>query len=341
MIHANDSRFMHAALAHAERGRGRSNPNPFVGCIIVRDSIIVGRGHTHDGGRPHAEAMALEQAGGKAIGATAYVTLEPCAHTSTRGPACAQSLIGAGISRVVIALTDPDPRTNGQGIALLQAAGISVTTNVCTTKAEQQLQPYLIQLKYNRPMVTIKLAMSLDGFIALESGESQWITGEAARAHAHMERSRVDAIIIGRGTLEADDPSLDVRLPGLDHRSPVPVVVSHSLQTIPLQFKLAQNPRTRIINSRDPATILAQLSEHGMMHVQVEGGAGLASAFLRADLVDRLMLYRAPILLGQGKRGIQNLESASLARAHGRWQQSDSLPLEPDRLDIFSRVRQS
>ncbi len=336
-----DYRLMHAALALAGRGCARTNPNPSVGCIIVNKECIVGRGHTQGGGRPHAEAMALTHAGEQAKSATAYVTLEPCAHHSRRGPACAESLIRAGVERVVIALADPDPRTAGKGVAMLKDAGIAVTTGVCAKEAAQQLQPYLIRLLHNRPMVTLKLAMSLDGYIATTNSESQWITGAQARAHAHLERSRIDAIIIGRGTLEADDPALDVRLPGLEYRSPVPVVVSQDLPSIPAHLKLASNPRTLLINTREPATILAALNERGMMHVQVEGGAGLAAAFLQADLIDRLMLYRAPIVLGAGKRAVHDLALANLAAAHQRWQPIDSVPLGTDRLDIFTRVRES
>ena len=338
---ADDQRFMQAALALAGRGHGRTSPNPSVGCIIVRDGLVVGRGWTQASGRPHAEAMALDQAGAAAKEATAYVTLEPCAHTSPRGPACADLLIKAGIARVVVAVEDPDPRTSGSGLARLNAAGITTLVGIGKMQAQEQLQSYLICQRYKRPMVTLKLATSLDGYSALASGESQWITGAIARDHAHMERSRVDAILIGRGTLEADNPALDVRLPGLDSRSPVPVVVSAGLTAMPNHSKLAHNPKTILIASRDPMAILAAFTAKGMVHIMVEGGVTLASAFLQADLVDRLLLYRAPILLGAGKHLVLDLGLTALAEAHNQWRQSDTRALGADRLDIFLRVRES
>jgi diaminohydroxyphosphoribosylaminopyrimidine deaminase / 5-amino-6-(5-phosphoribosylamino)uracil reductase len=209
----NDQRWMAAALALSQRGRGRTAPNPNVGCILVRDGAVVGRGWTQPGGRPHAEAMALAQAGDAARGATCHVTLEPCAHVSPRGPACADLLIAAGVARVVVALGDSDPRTHGQGIARLRAAGIEVTENVLADAAREAMAGFLARRALGRPQVTLKLATSLDGHIALPSGESRWITGPQARAHAHLERARHEAILVGRRTAEIDRPKLDVRLP--------------------------------------------------------------------------------------------------------------------------------
>ena len=207
---------MAAALALSKRGRGRTAPNPNVGCVIVREGHVVGRGWTQPGGRPHAEAMALAQAGGAARGATVYVTLEPCAHQSARGPACADLLVEAGVACVVIALGDPDPRTDGAGIARLEAVGIAVTRGALAAEAPQAMAGFLTRQTLGRPQVTLKLAASLDGCIALANGESRWITGPEARAHAHLERARHEAILVGRGTFEADAPRLDVRLPGLE-----------------------------------------------------------------------------------------------------------------------------
>ncbi len=208
------------ATALGERGRGRTAPNPNVGCVIVKDDNVVGRGWTQPRGRPHAEAMAIEEAGGEARGAAVYVTLEPCAHRSPRGPACADLLAEAGVAKVVAALGDPDPRTNGRGFGRLRAAGIEVELGCGAEAAARSMAGFLTRQTLGRPFVTLKLAMSLDGKIALPSGESRWITGEDARAHVHWERARSDMILVGRGTYNADRPRLDVRLPGFEDRSP-------------------------------------------------------------------------------------------------------------------------
>ena len=218
---------MGAALALASRGIGNVWPNPAVGCLIVRDDIIVGRGWTRPGGRPHAETEALQQAGEAARGATAYVTLEPCAHHG-KTPPCADALIAAGVARVVVALDDPDDRVNGRGLTRLSEAGIAVDVGVCADKARSLNAGFLTRVTLDRPFVAIKAATSLDGRIATGTGESQWITGEAARRRGHLLRATHDAIMIGRGTLERDDPALTCRLPGLEARSPVRVVLDSS-----------------------------------------------------------------------------------------------------------------
>lgn len=313
---------MGAALALAERARGRTAPNPNVGCVIVRDGVVVGRGWTQPGGRPHAEAMALAQAGEAARGATAYTSLEPCAHESERGPACTGSLIAAGVGRVVIALRDPDPRTDGRGLARLAVAGIAVTTGVSANKAARSMAGFLTRRRLGRPYVTLKLATSLDGCIALANGESRWITGPRARAHAHVERTRHEAILIGRGTLDADVPKLDVRLDGLQDRTPRRIL-----------FSARDAPGWTRIASPEAITDLT-----GIDHLLVEGGAQTAAAFLRADLVDRLLLYRAPILLG-GKPGLADLGLTALDPAHGRWKLHDARMLGSDRLEVYERAR--
>jgi diaminohydroxyphosphoribosylaminopyrimidine deaminase/5-amino-6-(5-phosphoribosylamino)uracil reductase len=211
---------MAEALALGDAVRGSTAPNPNVGCVLVRDDRIVGRGATQPGGRPHAEAVALAEAGEAARGATAYVTLEPCAHVSERGPACADLLIAAGVSRVVAAIRDPWPAVDGRGFARLQAAGADVEIGLAAAQAEASMAGFLMRARLGRPFVTLKLAMSIDGRIALSSGESRWITGEEARADVHRERARSDMILVGRGTFDADQPRLDVRLPGLEHLSP-------------------------------------------------------------------------------------------------------------------------
>ncbi len=206
---------MAAALSLAERGVGRTGQNPSVGCIIVKEDRVIGRGWTQPGGRPHAEAMALAQAGEAARSSTIYVTLEPCAHMSQRGPACAHLLAAAGPARVVIALQDPDPRTAGAGIAALKAAGITVIVDVMVSQARQSLAGFMSRIERGRPFVTLKIASSLDGQIAMADGSSRWITGDVARAHSHVERARTDAILVGAGTVRTDAPQLNVRLAGL------------------------------------------------------------------------------------------------------------------------------
>lgn len=325
---------MQAALALASRGQGRTAHAPAVGCVIVKQGKVVGRGWTQPGGRPHAEAMALAQAGGAARDATAYVTLEPCAHEG-RGPACADALADAGLGRVVAALVDPDPRTCGRGLEQLRSAGIAVTVGVCEAEARRALAGFFLRQQQGRPLVTLKLALSLDGQIALAGGESQWITGPAARAHAHLERARADLIVIGGGTLETDDPALDVRLPGLEAYSPRPAVLSHSLDAIPPQAKIAGRDPLLL---RTPADIAG---DPAVLNVLVEGGAGTASAFLDADLVDRLLLYRAPILIGRGIGALGDIGLSRLGDAHGRWRHLDTRMLGSDSLDVYERNRES
>ncbi|HEX8642849.1 MAG TPA: bifunctional diaminohydroxyphosphoribosylaminopyrimidine deaminase/5-amino-6-(5-phosphoribosylamino)uracil reductase RibD [Allosphingosinicella sp.] len=315
---------MRAAIALGERGRGRTAPNPNVGCLIARDGRVVGRGWTQPGGRPHAEAMALDAAGEAARGADLYVTLEPCAHDSARGPACAERSAAAGVARVVCALRDPDPRTDGRGFERLRTAGLAVEAGLCAEEAERSLAGFLSRIRRGRPFVTLKLAMSLDGGIALASGESRWITGEEARAHAHVERARADMILVGRGTLDADSPRLDVRIEGLEERSPARAVLTRG--DAPAGWTRLAAP--------ERITGLA-----GVNDLLVEGGAKTAAAFLRADLVDRLLLYRAPILIGGGKPAIGDIGLGSLAGAHGRWRRFDRRQLGEDTLEVFERVR--
>ena len=317
-----DADWMAAAIALSLRGRPASAPNPNVGCILINDGRVVGRGWTQAGGRPHAEAIALAAAGDAACGATAYVSLEPCAHTSPRGPACSDSLIAAGIARVVIAAQDPDPRTDGKGIARLQAAGIEVVFNVLTAEARAAMAPWWTRLAQDRPFVTLKLATSLDGCIARADGSSRWITGERARAHGHLERAKHAGILVGRGTFDADSPKLDVRLAGLESLSP---------QRFLLTSGAAAAGWTAVASPESVA---------GVDSLLVEGGAGAASAFLAADRVDRLLLYRAPILIGGGKAALGDIGLTDLADAHGRWRLADSRLLGSDRLDVYERVRE-
>lgn len=320
-----DARWMAAAVAIGERGRGRTAPNPSVGCVIVRDDVVIGRGWTMPGGRPHAEAVALAQAG-DVTGATLYVTLEPCAHESLRGPACADLLVAAGPARVVVAMADPDPRTNGAGIARLRAAGIRVDVGTGAAAAAVSMAGFLTRRIAGRPHVTLKLATSLDGRIALPDGRSRWITGDRARAHAHVARARCDLILVGSGTLAADAPRLDVRLEGLEDRSPRRAVLSRDPARCPAGWERIGTPAE-----------VAGLER--VDSVLVEGGAGAGAAFLAEDLIDRLLLYRAPVLIGAGLPAIGEIGLGSLDAAHGRWRLSDARMLGSDWLEVYERER--
>ncbi|WP_416194979.1 bifunctional diaminohydroxyphosphoribosylaminopyrimidine deaminase/5-amino-6-(5-phosphoribosylamino)uracil reductase RibD [Sphingopyxis sp.] len=311
---------MTAAIALSERGRPASAPNPNVACLIVADGRVVGRGWTQPGGRPHAEAMALAAARGAARGASVYATLEPCAHPSVRGPCCTDLLIAAGVARVVVATHDPDPRTDGQGIVRLRAAGIEVIEGIGRDTARAAMAPWWSRAQRARPFVTLKLATSLDGCIALGDGTSRWITGDRARAHAHLERARHEGILVGRGTLTADAPRLDVRLPGLDARAPRKFLLTHG--AAPVGWTAVASPE----------------AVDGVDSLLVEGGAGAAAAFVAADRVDRLLLYRAPILIGGGRAALGDIGLGDLAQAHGRWRLVDSRLLGSDRLDVYERV---
>lgn len=319
----SDLRWLAGAARLALRGRPLSRPNPAVGALVVRDDRVVGRSWTCAGGRPHAEAVALEQAGGLAVGATIYVTLEPCAHHSTRGPACADLLVAACPSRVVVGVADPDPRTAGGGIARLRDAGITVDLAECSASRES-LAGYLVVRQLGRPHVTLKLALSLDGGIATSSGESRWITGEAARAHVHSRRALADAIVVGGATWRSDNPGLDVRLPGLEARSPQRIVLT----------------RGEIEGAMALPAPEAILGLSGIQYLYLEGGGGAAAAFLADDLVDRLELYRAPILLGGARPGLGDIGLGSLASAHGRWRLAERRRLGSDTFEAYERTRE-
>lgn len=323
---ATDAVWLAAAIALSHRTRGRTAPNPNVGCILLdATGRVVGRGWTQPGGRPHAEAMALEAAGESARGGTAYVSLEPCAHGSVRGPCCTDLLVAAGVKRVVMATSDPDARTNGAGIARLREAGIVADLfPALEAEARAAMAGFLTRQARRRPFVTLKLATSLDGCIALEDGTSQWITGDAARAHGHLERSRHELILVGRGTLAHDKPRLDVRLRGLGARSPRKVLLSQS-GAAPEGWLTVQKPEDICGLPGD--------------HLLVEGGAMSAAGFLKHDLVDRLLLYRAPILIGGGKPSLADIGLVDLADAHGRWRLTDARSFAPDRLEVYERIR--
>jgi diaminohydroxyphosphoribosylaminopyrimidine deaminase/5-amino-6-(5-phosphoribosylamino)uracil reductase len=315
---------MGEAIALGEDARGRSAPNPNVGCRIVSGSgRVVGKGATAAGGRPHAEAIALGEAGKRAAGSIIYVTLEPCAHQSERGPACTDLLLKAQPERVVIALRDPDPRTSGKGIRRLRRAGIEVTVGTCRGPAKRSLSGWLTRLELGRPRITLKLALSIDGKIALPSGESKWITGEDARRHVHLERAHSDMILVGRGTYLADEPNLDVRLPGLEERSPRRALLTRGDSVA--GWETLRNPKD-------------VFRLHDVNDLLVEGGSATATAFLAQDLVDRILIYRAPIIVGEGKSSFGYVGLDAIADAHGRWSLVDEQRLGVDRLEVYERV---
>lgn len=332
----DDDRWMGAALALGSRGQGLTWPNPCVGCVIVNAGRVVGRGWTQLGGRPHAEAVALAEAGAAAHGGTAYVTLEPCA-VPGRGPACADVLIDAGIGRVVAALSDPFPAVDGKGFTRLREAGIEVTIGPGAADATRIMAGFLTRQRLGRPHVTLKLALSLDGAAAMADGRSQWITGDTARAHTHLERARADAILVGRGTWDTDQPKLNVRLPGLERRSPLICVLS-SRQDAKTPSNGSRADPWRLGGLARGITSPAAVAGLSADRLFVEGGMATAASFLREDLVDRLLLYRAPVLIGGG-RTLGDIGLGDLADAHGRWTVTDSRRLGSDRLDVYERAR--
>ena len=322
---------MRAALALARRSLGRTWPNPAVGCVIVKDGRIVGRGRTQDGGRPHAEVDALNKAGEAARGATVYVTLEPCSHFG-KSPPCADALVRAGVARVVSAMEDPNPPVNGQGHARLREAGIAVEVGEGAREAAEINAGFLLRLRTGRPLFHLKLASSLDGRIATASGESKWITGEGARADGHRLRAIHDAILVGAGTVAADDPDLTCRLPGLGAYSPVRIVLDSKAglaETSKLATTARQVPVWLLCTSAaeagkqealrkvgvevievpaasdgrvDVAAAAQALGQRGLTRVLVEGGGQVAAAFLKAGLIDRITSYRAGLILGADGR---------------------------------------
>jgi diaminohydroxyphosphoribosylaminopyrimidine deaminase/5-amino-6-(5-phosphoribosylamino)uracil reductase len=370
---------MAAALGQARQAVGTTAENPPVGCVIVRDGVVLGRGFTQPSGRPHAETVALAQARkldrDAVRGATAYVTLEPCSHHG-KTPPCADALIEAGISRVVIAADDPDPRVDGGGIVRLRAAGIAVSTGLLRDEAELIMAGFLSRIRRGRPYVTLKLATSLDGRIATRSGHSQWITGEAARDRAHLMRARSDAILVGVGTVLADNPSLTCRLPGLEDWSPRRIVLDSHLR-LPVEsglvrtacdvpvyvfttksadaaadFKSADLKSADLKSvggeglaietvAADPdgrpsiAAVLKRLSERGIGRLMVEGGASVATAFVKAGLVDEIAWFRAPIVIGGD--GLSALASIGLDRLElaTRWAPMGVETLGRDTLETF------
>jgi diaminohydroxyphosphoribosylaminopyrimidine deaminase/5-amino-6-(5-phosphoribosylamino)uracil reductase len=363
---ARDERYMRIALGLAARGLGNTWPNPAVGCVIVKDGHIVGRGWTQVGGRPHAETMALQQAGASAQGATAYVTLEPCSHHG-KTPPCADALIAAGIARCVAALEDPDARVSGKGFAQLREAGIEVAEGCMRNAAAELNTGFLLSRERNRPLVTLKLAVSLDGRIGTHSGDSKWITSPIARMRAHLLRAQHDAVMVGSNTALQDDPDLTCRLPGLPKRPGVRIILDGRLRlsltskvvvtagTVPtwvITREDADDARRQAFENcgaeiiavppdeagfPDLVPALASLADRGLTRILVEGGGKLAASLIRADLVDRMIWFRAPSVIGgDGLPGIAAFGIDTVAEAP-RWQRARADILGDDLLETFVR----
>lgn len=361
-----DTLWMRQAIRIGGRGLGLVAPNPSVGCVLVRDGRLIARGWTQSGGRPHAETVAIARAGSDAKGCTAYVSLEPCAHHG-KTPPCADALIAAGITRVVTAARDPDPRVDGRGLRRLREAGLVVRDGVCHAEAEAGLAGFLGRVLEGRPRVTLKLATTIDSRIATQGGESKWITGPAARRMVHAMRARHDAVLTGIGTVRVDDPMLTCRLPGLEGRSPARVILDSRLSTDENSAlaRTARDIKTMIITTAAapgpaeqklaglgievvrvaadpvgrvaPDAALMALGDRGITSVFVESGGQLAASFLTRDRVDRLVWFRAPMLIGgDGITALESLGIAALAAAP-RFERLDARPIGEDMVETYRR----
>jgi diaminohydroxyphosphoribosylaminopyrimidine deaminase / 5-amino-6-(5-phosphoribosylamino)uracil reductase len=365
---AADQRFMQLALTLGRRGQGRTWPNPAVGAVVVKDGVIVGRGWTQPGGRPHAEPEALARAGDVARGATLYVTLEPCSHVG-KSPPCADAIIAAGIARVVSAIEDPNPEVAGQGHARLRAAGVTVDIGLGATEAAHDHAGHFRRIRDKRPHVILKLAVSSDDKIGASGHKPVAISGEAARARVHLLRAQCDAILVGIGTVRADDPLLTCRLPGMEARSPVRVVLDRSLR-IPGASRLVHSARetplwvmtsslseapaamklgaagAQVIRVATRATppgldlkaVLHALADKGVTRLLVEGGARVASSFVAAGLVDEVWLLRGPDAIGAG--GVAALDALPLSAItqSSAFRVRGSEILQSDTLTIYERI---
>ncbi|MGB8399627.1 bifunctional diaminohydroxyphosphoribosylaminopyrimidine deaminase/5-amino-6-(5-phosphoribosylamino)uracil reductase RibD [Bradyrhizobium sp.] len=365
---AVDLRFMQLALSLGRRGQGRTWPNPAVGAVAVKDGVIVGRGWTQPGGRPHAEPEALRRAGEAARGATLYVTLEPCSHVG-KSPPCTEAVMAAGIKRVVSAVEDPNPEVAGQGHARLRAAGISVDIGLCAAEAARDHAGHFRRVRDRRPHVILKLAVSADDKIGAAGHKPVAISGEAARTRVHLLRAQCDAILVGIGTVLADDPLLTCRLPGMAARSPVRVVLDRALR-IPATSRLVQSARQtplwvmtsdlseapaaaklaaagaqviRVAATTTPpgldlSAVLHALADKGIMRLMVEGGARVASSFVSAGLADEIWLLRAPDAVGaDGVAALDALPLSAITQSPAfRVRASESL--DKDTLTVYERA---
>jgi diaminohydroxyphosphoribosylaminopyrimidine deaminase/5-amino-6-(5-phosphoribosylamino)uracil reductase len=364
---AADHRFMELALMLGRRGQGRTWPNPAVGAVVVKDGVIVGRGWTQPGGRPHAESEALTRAADATVGATLYVTLEPCSHVG-KTPACADTAIACGITRVVSAIEDPNPEVAGQGHARLRSAGITVDVGLGAGEAARDHAGHFRRVRDKRPHVILKLAVSKDDKIAAAGHKPIAISGEAAKARVHLLRAQCDAVLVGIGTVRADDPLLNCRLPGMESRSPVRVVLDrslrisgtsrlvHSARDTPLWVitsTVAEAPAAmklgaagaqviRIATTSAPGldlwAVLHALAEKGITRLLVEGGARVASSFVAAGLVDEFWMLRGPDAIGAD--GVAALEGLPLSVLTGSaaFKQRASETLQNDTLTIYERA---
>lgn len=366
---ADDLRYMQLALTLGRRGQGRTWPNPAVGAVVVKDGVIIGRGWTQPGGRPHAEPVALAQAGSAAKGATLYVTLEPCSHFG-KSPPCADAIVAAGIARVVAAVEDPNPEVAGQGHARLRAAGIKVDVGLCAEESARDHAGHFRRIRDHRPHVVLKLAVSPDGKIAGEGHKPVAVTGERVRSRVHLLRAQCDAILVGIGTVNADDPELTCRLPGMMKRSPVRVVLDralrisgnsklvHSARVTPLWVitsDIAEAPAAMALGAagaqvlRVPAVtspvpgldlpaVLHSLAEKGITKLMVEGGAKVASSFVSAGLVDEVWLFQGPDAIGEG--GVNALDALPLSAITGSpgFGARGSETFDNDTLTIYERI---
>jgi diaminohydroxyphosphoribosylaminopyrimidine deaminase / 5-amino-6-(5-phosphoribosylamino)uracil reductase len=362
-VAAADRNFMLGALSLAARNLGDTWPNPSVGCVIAKDGVVVGRGWTQSGGRPHAESEAIKRAGNMAQDATAYVTLEPCSHEG-QTPPCADALISAGIARVVVATRDRNPEVSGNGIEKLKAAGVQVETGACEIEAAHLNAGFFLKIESDRPLFALKSATTMDGRIALASGESKWITGEAARAAAHALRARYDAVLVGSSTVLADDPELTCRMPGYSGRPKVRIALDRrgrisvdtklvkTAKEIPTWIitsegtdcsKLADQGAEIIAVAAGPDAAFAAnaakaLANKGLTRVMIEGGAAVAASFLQANLIDEILWFRAGGVIGaDGTAGIGPLGLGKMADMGG-FKRRGSLVFGPDTLDFLDRV---
>jgi diaminohydroxyphosphoribosylaminopyrimidine deaminase/5-amino-6-(5-phosphoribosylamino)uracil reductase len=365
-LQAADRRFMELALALGRRTLGQTWPNPAVGAVVVKDGVIVGRGWTAPGGRPHGEPQALARAGAAARGATVYVTLEPCSHHG-KTPPCADALIAAGVARVVSAIEDPNPEVAGQGHARLRAAGVAVDIGICADEARYAHAGHIRRITSGRPHITLKLAVSADEKIGAAGHKPMAITGEAARTKVHMQRAQSDAILIGIGTALADDPELTCRLPGMERLSPVRVVLDHHLSLLassrlarsaratplwlfaegsgePSEAALLRASGAEIISvaaderGLDLPAVLKELAARGITRLMVEGGARVAASFVEADLVDEAWLYNSSKVVGaDGVPALNGIPLTKLTQSP-RFRQRASEDLGEDHLSVYERA---
>jgi diaminohydroxyphosphoribosylaminopyrimidine deaminase/5-amino-6-(5-phosphoribosylamino)uracil reductase len=365
MSEADDIRFMTLALSLGRRGLGNAWPNPAVGAVVVREGVVIGRGWTQPGGRPHAEVEALRRAGEAARGAALYATLEPCSHHG-KTPPCVDAIMEAGIARVVSALEDPNPKIAGEGHAKLRAAGVAVTLGVCADEARRAHAGHISRVRNGRPHVTLKLAVSADGKAGLAGRRPAAITGEAARERVQLMRAMNDAVVTGIGTVLADDPQLTCRLPGMDHRSPVRVVLDSDLRLPPASRLAVSAARTldwtfaseTAPQDREPAltdlgvevlrvpgtdgrldlaAVLRGLAARGITRVMVEAGPILSAAFVQSDLVDEATLFISPKTIDEGIDALEGMPLTALTQS-AKLRLVSSEAVGADRLDMFERV---